>query len=177
MILDSSAKLWKHIITRFRKPQPYSFIRHQLIGIAFDSKDPITITATCIRDSSRFVETALFWTCQSLRGPSLSIEKRFIECEYHHQLSMMSSKGNQSSNSPNHSLDTEEVLEAIGTALFAAAQKANSQEKKLSVLLGGYMARQKTLSSKFSEANSAYVQSSIQKHIFEGTGVEGDKEE
>ncbi|KAK9484297.1 hypothetical protein V1527DRAFT_210899 [Lipomyces starkeyi] len=83
----------------------------------------------------------------------------------------MSGKGYHTSNFEDDSLDTEEVLEAVGSVLFAAAQKANSQEKKISVLLGGYMNRQKTLSAKFSEANSAYIQSSTQKYIFEGNGV------
>ncbi|KAK9365817.1 hypothetical protein V1509DRAFT_631890 [Lipomyces kononenkoae] len=89
----------------------------------------------------------------------------------------MSSKGYESSKAQNNSLDTGVVLDAVGTTLFAAAQKANSQEKKLSMLLGGYIARQKTLSSKFSEANSAYVQSAIQKYIFDGNGVDGDNKE
>ncbi|KAK9245479.1 pre-mRNA splicing factor component-domain-containing protein [Lipomyces tetrasporus] len=80
----------------------------------------------------------------------------------------MSSMSDRTSNSGDSSLGTEEALDTVGAALFGAAQKANGQEKRLSVLLGGYMNRQKTLSAKFSEANNAFVQSSIQKHIFEG---------
>ncbi|KAK9476697.1 hypothetical protein V1514DRAFT_336110 [Lipomyces japonicus] len=65
-------------------------------------------------------------------------------------------------------INAEEALEEVGSVLFEAAQKTNAQEKRLGVLLGGYINRQKTLSNKFTEAHAAFTQSSIQSYIFEG---------
>ncbi|KAK9455343.1 hypothetical protein V1511DRAFT_533996 [Dipodascopsis uninucleata] len=71
---------------------------------------------------------------------------------------------------PEPEIDSEvmdDIIEQVTTTLFDSAQKANTQEKKLSLLLGGYVNRNRTLAAKFAEANTAYRQSSIQQHIFE----------
>ena len=50
---------------------------------------------------------------------------------------------------------TIEAFDTIQSSLVATAQKGNAMEKKLSVLLGGYHARQKTLRNKIMEAAQA----------------------
>lgn len=69
-------------------------------------------------------------------------------------------------------LETEEAFEMVGSALVEdLAKKTTDQEKKLNILLGGYIHRQRTLANKFTEANAAYQQSVIQRYIFEGNEI------
>ncbi|KAA8916480.1 hypothetical protein TRICI_001343 [Trichomonascus ciferrii] len=59
-----------------------------------------------------------------------------------------------------------EVADKLVESLSSVAEKANKNEKKLSLVLGGYMKRQEMLSKKLSEAHEAYQKAYIDSSVY-----------